>query len=311
MVHDLSPRRGKPIVSLNCAALADTLFESELFGYERGAFTGAVTAKQGLLESADGGTIFLDEVGEMTPTAQAKLLRVIERRETTRLGALRPKAIDVRFIAATNRILETEVELGTFRRDLYFRLKGMTLVVPPLRERVDEIEQLAVTFVGEVCAATGRSPIPRISVEAMAVLRRHDWPGNVRELKNVMERAVVLCSDDVIRLPHLPTDLLTRGSGPEPVSTSAKSDTRISAAQRTTVSPPPMSSTLPTAPMGVATFTPLARGFDGSEAERKKIEAALAQCGGSQLDAARLLGCSRGTLVTRIQQYGIPRPRKR
>jgi DNA-binding NtrC family response regulator len=315
MVHDLSPRRAKPIVSLNCAALADSLFESELFGYERGAFTGAVSAKPGLLESADGGTIFLDEVGEMTLAAQAKLLRVIERRETTRVGALRPKPIDVRFVAATNRILETEVELGTFRRDLYFRLNGMTLVVPPLRERVDEIEQLAITFVDQVCAASGRSPIPRISAEAMSTLRRHDWPGNVRELKNVMERAVVLCSDDVIRSSHLPTDLLTRGSGQESVLPAVNSE-RISAAQRRpTISPPSASSTLPTAPTGVETappsFTPLGRGFDGSDAERKKIEAALAQCGGNQGEAARLLACSRGTLVSRIRQYGLPRPRRR
>jgi two-component system, NtrC family, response regulator AtoC len=304
MVHDLSPRRSKPIVAVNCAAVGDSLFESELFGYERGAFTGAVQAKPGLLESADGGSIFLDEVGELTLAAQAKLLRVIERRETQRIGALRPKSIDVRFIAATNRILEAEVESGTFRRDLYFRLNGMTLVLPPLRERVDEIEQLARAFIEQVCRSSRRSVHPRISHEAMMVLRRHDWPGNVRELKNVIERAVVLCTDDEIRVQHLPTDLFGR---PNAVDPGMKSDTRIATERRLT-SPPRMLAQTPQD--GVSALAPLSRGFDGSDTERQKIEAALVQCGGNQAQAARLLGVSRGTLVSRIELYGLPRPRK-
>ena len=154
-VHRASPRRDGPFVCLNCAALSETLLESELFGHERGAFTGAVEAKPGLLETADGGTLFLDEVGELPLATQAKLLRVIETREVTRLGSVRPRRIDVRFIAATNRDLEAEVGRGAFRQDLYFRLAGITLTIPPLRERVDEIRQLAELFARQICRELG------------------------------------------------------------------------------------------------------------------------------------------------------------
>ena len=157
-VHRASPRRGGPYVCLNCAALSETLLESELFGHERGAFTGAVQAKPGLLETAARGTLFLDEVGELQLSTQAKLLRVIETREVARLGSVRPRRIDVRFIAATNRDLEAEVARGAFRRDLYFRLNGITLSIPPLRARVDEIRPLTETFVRQICRDLGRPP---------------------------------------------------------------------------------------------------------------------------------------------------------
>jgi two-component system, NtrC family, response regulator AtoC len=204
-VHRASPRRGGPYVCLNCAALSETLLESELFGHERGAFTGAVQAKLGLLETAARGTLFLDEVGELPLSTQAKLLRVIETREVARLGSVRPRRIDVRFIAATNRDLEAEVARGAFRRDLYFRLNGITLSIPPLRARVDEIRPLTETFVRQVCRDLGRPP-PMVPPSILANLEAYAWPGNIRELKNVIERAVLLCEGPVLEPEHLPLE---------------------------------------------------------------------------------------------------------
>jgi DNA-binding NtrC family response regulator len=315
MVHELSPRKAQPLVSINCAALDEGLLESELFGHERGAFTGAVQAKPGLLESAQGGTVFLDEVGEMPLTTQAKLLRVLETREVTRLGALRPKAIDVRFVAATNRDLEAESARGAFRQDLFFRLNGIALVLPPLRERPAELEQLAVGLLKQACARARRANVPRIAPEALAVMKRYSWPGNVRELRNALERAVVLCPDDVITLAHLPMERLGR---PDAATGSVAFVGAASTGMVTApIELPPPRSGIPTSIPAHPTLVPpekatakLARGFDASEAERKKIADALMQAGGNQTLAARLLGVSRGTLITRMEQYGFPRPRK-
>jgi DNA-binding NtrC family response regulator len=272
-IHDLSPRKSKPLLSINCAALSEALLESELFGHEKGAFTGAVAAKDGLLESANGGTVFLDEVGEMPLGLQAKLLRVLEQREVTRVGALRPRPIDVRFVAATNRDLEAEVAASRFRQDLYFRLNGIALTLPPLRDRVDEIEPLCALFVAQACRAMGRAPT-RIDAEAMALMKRYAWPGNVRELRNTIERAVLLCSGDVITKQELPTEKMGQ----------------ILAA------PPSLGDGAP-APM--------------NDGERARIIDALEKCGGNQSHAAKLLGISRGTLIKRIEELGLPRPRKR
>jgi transcriptional regulator with AAA-type ATPase domain len=202
LLHRTSERAGKPFVRLNCAALPEGLLESELFGYERGAFTGAVAAKTGLLETADGGTAFLDEIGDLALPLQAKLLRAIESREVTHVGGLRPRRIDVRFVAATNVSLEDAIGAGRFRRDLYYRLAGLVLTIPPLRERRADIEPLARLFADGACA---RFDMPRVELSraALEVLQAHGWPGNVRELRNVIERAVVLVDALVIEPRHL------------------------------------------------------------------------------------------------------------
>jgi two-component system, NtrC family, response regulator AtoC len=283
-IHESSPRAAAPLLTLNCGALSETLLEAELFGYERGAFTGATRAKPGLLESADGGTIFLDELGEMPPALQVKLLRVLEQREITRVGGLTPRKIDVRFIAATHRDLEAEVVQGTFRRDLYYRLNGVILHVPPLRERIDEIEPLAVEFARKAMPE-GRRP-PELSPEVLVRLRAHLWPGNIRELRNVIERAVLLCTGDVITLEHVPSELMTNLPPQE---------TRAPKGAKPTTLPPP-------AP------TSYIAGVDSGPRER--IAEALRQCAGNQTQAARLLGVSRRTLVSLLGRYDLPRPRK-
>ncbi|MCH9680030.1 MAG: sigma 54-interacting transcriptional regulator, partial [Deltaproteobacteria bacterium] len=200
-LHEHSSRRGARFLELNCAALPETLLEGELFGHERGAFTGASTTKPGLIEVADGGTVFLDEVGELPGSVQSKLLRVIEERQVMRLGGRDPRNTDVRFVAATNRDLSVEVAQGRFRSDLYYRLNGITLFIPPLRERRDEVIPLAESFVAEATRKAGTAR--RLSPAVRGFLLEHPWPGNVRELKNVVERAVVLADDEEIRLEHL------------------------------------------------------------------------------------------------------------
>lgn len=208
-IHQRSPRRSAPFVPFNCAALSDTVVESELFGHEKGAFTGADEPKVGLLESANGGSVFLDEVGDLPLDTQAKLLRVLEQREVMPVGGVRPRPIDVRFIAATNRDLEEAVEAGRFRRDLYYRLNGVMLRVPPLRERQEEIEPLAELFVERVSTSIQLAEPPILSDRALELLSGYGWPGNIRELKNVIERAVLLCDAPEIRAEHLPFDKLS------------------------------------------------------------------------------------------------------
>jgi transcriptional regulator with PAS, ATPase and Fis domain len=189
-LHVLSRRAGR-LVRVNCAALAEPLLEAELFGHEKGAYTGAGAAREGLIEAADGGTLFLDEIGELPLDVQAKLLRVVERREVTRVGSTRAIPVDVRFVAATNRDLPAEVAAGSFRADLFFRLDGVTLSIPPLRERGEQIGALALRFLAEAYRRAGKPPQP-LPTEVLALLEAHPWPGNVRELRTVVERAVLL-----------------------------------------------------------------------------------------------------------------------
>ncbi len=283
-VHRLSPRNKKPFLRLNCAALTETLLESELFGFEKGAFTGANNPKPGLLESARGGTVFLDEVGDLPLPIQAKLLRVIEDRKVLRLGGLTPRPIDVRFVAATNRDLEAEIEKGTFRRDLFFRLNGISLVIPPLRERAGEIADLARTFVKQASERGGRSA-PLIGPDAMAALERHAWPGNIRELRNMIDRAVLLC-DGEIRVEHLS---LPAARAPASVREAA----------------PPKA-----APVDAGDGRSKLRS-EVDAFERQRIVEALEKCAGNQTRAAKLLGISRRTLTNRLNEYSIPRPLKR
>ena len=197
-IHSRSPRRCGPFVAINCAALPEQLLESELFGFERGAFTGAQQAKPGQIELASGGVLFLDEVTEMTLAAQAKFLRVLQEREFRRLGGTRTVQVNVRVIAATNRDLDEAVAQGKFRADLYYRLNVFNIRIPPLRERRDDIVPLATEFLREFAG-----PAAGLTSAAVEALCRHEWPGNVRELRNVLERAAIVCDDSVIDVDHL------------------------------------------------------------------------------------------------------------
>jgi transcriptional regulator with GAF, ATPase, and Fis domain len=273
-IHRRSPRADKPFLALNCAAIAESLLESELFGHEKGAFTGALQVKVGLFEAADGGTVLLDEVGELPLGTQAKLLRVLEKGEVMRVGSVTPRRVDVRFVAATNRDLRALSTEGAFRSDLFFRLNGVTVTLPPLRSRPDDVEGLAERFAGA----------SRLSPQAIARLRAHTWPGNVRELRNVVERSVLLARGGVVEPEHL---LIDEAAPLPPV-------------------PAPTPAVHAAPPAEVAGLR------DELEAvERERIRAALAKCDGHQGRAAELLGISRRTLIARLDQYGFERPRKK
>jgi DNA-binding NtrC family response regulator len=205
-IHYASPRAARPFVVVDCAALPEALFESELFGHERGAFTGAVSARRGLLETSDGGTCVLDEVGELSPAMQAKLLRTLQERTVRRVGGNEPIAVDVRLIAATNRDLAARVSAGAFRQDLFYRLHVVTLTLPPLRERAQDIPLLAQHFLDKFARAHGR-PAKRLAPEALARLGAHGWPGNVREMEHAIERAVALAAGEVLTVNDLPAAL--------------------------------------------------------------------------------------------------------
>jgi len=274
-IHAHSPRAKGPFMGINCAALAESLLESELFGSEKGAFTGAL-ARVGLFEAANGGTVFLDEVGELPLGTQAKLLRALEERAVMRLGSTRARAIDVRFVAATNRDVEADSRQGRMRPDLYFRLNGVALVIPPLRERPLEIDVLATAFLSSACRDLERCSPLVFSSAAMDLLRRHAWPGNVRELRNAVERAAVMCTDAVILPEHLPPSLLAKTQAvrvvtPSPVPAQANLQAEIKAL------------------------------------ERSRIVEALDRCQGNQSEAARQLGMPRRTLVSRLKELGLTR----
>jgi transcriptional regulator with PAS, ATPase and Fis domain len=207
LVHQQSPRSAQEFIDVNCAAIPDQLLESELFGHEKGAFTGAISRKSGLIEAANGGSIFLDEIRDMNLVMQAKLLTVLDTQRLRRVGAINPVEVDVRFIAATNRILLSEVNAGRFREDLYYRLQVVAINVPPLRERGDDIFVLTEHFLRRLSSRYGRV-IRGLDTDVIGVFRRYRWPGNVRELENLLERIFILEDENTIMLKHLPARIL-------------------------------------------------------------------------------------------------------
>jgi two-component system response regulator HydG len=274
-IHKFSRRRSKPLVAVNCAALPDTLLESELFGHEKGAFTGAVERRIGKFELADGGTLFLDEIGDISASAQAKLLRVLQEGEIQRLGGNKVIKVDVRVIAATNKDLSGEMQKGTFRQDLFFRIKVIEIPLPPLRERKDDIPVLAEYFLKQL-----RQKLPTttksIDPSAMECLMRYEYPGNIRELKNVIERGLVFAHGDSLMPEHLPLEVAAAAAvgmleGPDSVGIPAGSD-----------------------PLSLA------------EVEKRHIQRVLQHVKGNKLKAASLLGISRTTLYEKLKEYDSP-----
>ncbi|MET0791673.1 MAG: sigma 54-interacting transcriptional regulator [Polyangiaceae bacterium] len=307
-IHQRSNRRGKPFLRLNCAALTESLLESQLFGHERGAFTGANQAKVGLLESTDQGTMFLDEIGEMPLSTQAKLLRVLEERAILRVGATKPTPIDVRFIWATNRDLRAEAASGRFRSDLYYRIAGVEFSIPPLRRRLIEIEPLARLFLRNFCELS-RLPEPMITPGAIAALHRYSWPGNVRELKNVMERAPFVCEGGLLTEEHVPQEVFDQENGlfdPE-----YDEPTHVMAPARPFAPGPPARAAngIQGAPSTTSALDSSRHAIDSDE-ERQRVLNALEQCAGNQTRAAKLLGVSRRTLINRLERLNMPRPKK-
>ena len=262
-IVNYSDRRDKPFVKVHCAALNANLLESELFGHVKGAFTGAVSDKKGRFELADGGTIFLDEIGEIDPTTQIKLLRVLQEREFERVGGEKTIKTDVRVIAATNRNLEEEIRNGRFREDLYYRLNVVNLPVPPLRERKEDIFLLSTSFLNEFCKEN-RKEIDGFSNEARSAIAGYDWPGNIRELRNCVESAVVMCRGNQIELNDLPPS----------VSRASRNDT-----------------------------IEIELGTNMDEAEKRIILSTVAWCKGNKSKAADVLGLGRKTIIRKMQEY--------
>jgi two-component system response regulator AtoC len=294
-LHARSRRATGPFVAINCAALPETLLEAELFGHERGAFTGATQARPGLFESADGGTLFLDEVGELPLTTQAKLLRVLEDRKVVRVGGRTERSFDARFVAATNRDLEAAAEGMTFRSDLYFRLAGLVLTIPPLRQRRSEILPLARVFLDRAALELDQPPLA-LETGAVSILERYGWPGNIRELKNAMQRAAALARGAQIFPEHLPERVRRAASAP---STSTQIDDLPQASPARAPERPE------------TTVDDMARlRSEMRDVERTRILEALDRCAGNQTRAAVELGISRRTLVKRLEEYDLPRPRK-
>jgi DNA-binding NtrC family response regulator len=263
-IHQHSPRSSGPFVKLHCAALAETLLESELFGHERGSFTGAVARRDGRFQQADGGTLFLDEIGEISASTQVKLLRFLQDHEIERVGSNQTLKLDVRIVAATNRDLPARVRAGKFREDLYYRLNVVSIDVPPLRQRPSDIPLLAMHFLERFARAEAK-PVTGFDDEALERLVRHPWPGNVRELENVIERAVVVAIGDRVRADELPPGIGARGTKPGDV--------------------------------------PAVPGATLAELERWAILKTLEHTGGSTSKAAEILGISTRKIQYRLQEY--------
>jgi len=274
-VHANSPRREGPFVPVNCAALPENLLESELFGYEKGAFTGAVGAKPGLFETADGGTLFLDEIGDISPALQVKLLRVLQEQEVRRLGSTVARRLDFRLIAATNRDLSALVKEGRFREDLFYRLNVLRMLLPPLRDRREDIPMLAQHFLQQ-CSRTGQHPIRGFLPDTLACLQRYDWPGNVREMENVIERVVSLSRGPLVLPSDLPENLREAGAG------------------RATEAGLPGLETCDSAELPTL-----------DELEKRYVQRVLRETGGNKLQAAKILGIDRRTLYRMAERFGL------
>jgi two-component system NtrC family response regulator len=270
IVHAQSPRRDRPYVRVNCAALPETLLETELFGHVKGSFTGAHRDRVGRFEEAEGGTILLDEIGEISPATQAKLLRVLQEKEIVRVGDNRPRKVDVRILAATNRDLPQEVEKGAFRQDLYYRIQVIAIRIPPLRDRPEDTAALVPILLDRFSADAGL-PSRRVSREAHDLLLRYSWPGNVRELSNVLQRAVILSPGDQIRVEDLPEQVRRPPAGEIDLD-----------------------------PLENRTLPELV-----AEIERRAVRRALAREGGVKARAARALGLPERVLRYKIEKYGI------
>jgi two-component system response regulator HydG len=270
-IHAHSPRAEQPFVEVNAAGLSATFLESELFGHEKGAFTDARQMKRGLLEVADGGTVFLDEIGDLDLSLQPKLLKVLESKTFRRLGGTDLIRVDVRVVVATNRDLAKQMADGKFRQDLYYRLKVLPVTIPPLRQRPEDVDALAQAFLQEFAQRMHREA-QAFTPEALELLRRHDWPGNVRELRNVIERAVILCEGDAIAPAHFPQEI-TRG---------VRGEGGLPEVDLFTGQPEPL-----------------------EEIEKRYIGRVLAFCGGNRSQAAQLLEIARSTLINKIKKYGL------
>ncbi len=267
-IHANSERASKSLIKVNCGALPENLLESELFGHEKGAFTGAIARRQGRFEVADGGTIFLDEIGELPLAVQVKLLRVLQEQQFEPLGSSRTKSVDVRVIAATNRNLEQAIEQGTFREDLFYRLNVFPLVVPPLRERKEDIQVLAEFFLRQHSGKHKR-PIKGFSPQALDLFMRYGWKGNVRELGNAVERSVILCREDVVMPQHLPTQIQALGHGEK------------------------------------TEYLEIETGMTLKDMEKQLIISTLKQYDDNRTKTAEALGISRRSLQMKLKDYGI------
>ena len=288
-LHARSRRAAQRLVSINCAALPESLAESELFGHEKGAFSGAVAAKQGLLEAAHGGTVFLDEIGELSPAVQAKLLRVLETKKLMRVGEVRERLVDVRIVAATNRKLAEESAAGRFRQDLFFRLSSAVLVLPPLRDRQRELPILARTFLDEACKRAGRPPL-LIAPAAMDLLLRYSWPGNLRELRNAMDYAATVVSEPVLEPEHLPATILssvTTARSPREPAAESSSLTQLAR---------------------IILRLPVSDKLDAIESAL--VGEAMALASGNKSAAARLLGVHRKVVERRVERKTGDGPEK-
>ena len=314
-IHDCSPRAGRPFVPVNCGAIPAELLESELFGHEKGAFTGAISTRKGRFELADGGTLFLDEIGDMSPSMQVKLLRALQERTFERVGSQVTQRCNVRIIAATHRNLEAAIQAGSFREDLFYRLNVFPLDMPSLRDRIEDLDMLVVDIAQRLTITEGSRV--RLSTCALSALRRYPWPGNVRELQNLLERLAIQCGDRLVQVADLPARY--RPAGWQPSAAEIEADARELASEQRKTADVPVAATLRVtevtaeataqAPAAAAVRVLPEQGLDLrahlDAIERELIEQALQRSDGIVAHAARLLGLRRTTLVEKLRKFSL------